>query len=68
MEGLLEKFTKISMPFNNLKQEEEYLDVTNWGNQTTTNKLYDEDNQIEVNLFQKHFFLYHLTHKMIKDW
>ena len=64
MEGLLEKFTKISMPFRTLKEENEYLD---WGNQTATNKVYGENNQIKVNFFQKHIFLYNLTHNMTKD-
>ena len=36
MEGLLEKFTKISMPFRTLQEENEYL---TWGtNQTAINK------------------------------
>ena len=52
------------MPFRTLKEENEYLD---WGNQTATNKVYGKNNQIKVNLFQKHLFLYHLTNNMTKD-
>jgi hypothetical protein len=45
VEGLLEKFTNLPMPFTKLQKANEQIDETVFNTRTTVNRLYEEKKQ-----------------------